>query len=124
MFQLEGQLYQQQIYQLTNTEDSEEIALQVVAADNLPPVGHTQTVVCSAPTSRSPSPEPVVQEQRLPSVLEAAIKAEPKVEVKHKIFLQMNSHCNNSYVQTWHNFEKKFQTLLWILCTLCSLLLH
>lgn len=51
----------------------------MVAADSLPPVGHTQTVVCSPPPSRSPSPEP---EQRLPSVLEAAIKAEPKVEVE------------------------------------------
>lgn len=80
-FKLESQLYQQQIYQLATTEDSEDIALQVVAADNLPPVAHTQTVVCSAPTSRSSSPEPVLQDQRLPSVLEAAIKAEPKVEV-------------------------------------------
>lgn len=74
--QLESQFLQQpQIYQV---EGNEELALQLVAADSLPPVGHTQTVVCSPPPSRSPSPEP----QRLPSVLEAAIKAEPKVEVE------------------------------------------
>lgn len=99
--QLENQLYQHQIYHLSSTEENEEIAtlqvgwvkrrekterfktfvFQVVAAESLPPVGHTQTVVCSPPPSRSPSPEPSV-EQRLPSVLEAAIKAEPKVEVE------------------------------------------
>ncbi|CAH0560016.1 unnamed protein product [Brassicogethes aeneus] len=101
--QLEEQLYAQQqqnaaaqIYQL---EDGDDLSLQLVAADSVPPVGHTQTVVCSPPVSRSPSPEPpklvVVPEplvpaqqqlppppQRLPSVLEAAIKAEPKVEVE------------------------------------------
>lgn len=82
--QLESQLYQQQqqqqqaqLYQV----EEEDIGLQLVNADSLPPVGHTQTVVCSPPTSRSPSPEPS-SEQRLPSVLEAAIKAEPKVEVE------------------------------------------
>lgn len=79
--QLEGQLYQQQVYQMSSTEDTEDIALQVVTADSLPPIGHTQTVVCSEPPSRTPSPEPT-PEQRLPSVLEAAIKAEPKVEVE------------------------------------------
>lgn len=80
--QLEGQLYQQQVYQMAAAaEEAEDISLQVVTADSLPPVGHTQTVVCSPPPSRSPSPEPTT-EQRLPSVLEAAIKAEPKVEVE------------------------------------------
>ncbi|XP_044255479.1 transcription factor AP-4 [Tribolium madens] len=80
--QFESQIYHQQqntqpqIYQVEGTE---ELALQLVSAECLPPVGHTQTVVCSPPASRSPSPEP---EQRLPSVLEAAIKAEPKVEVE------------------------------------------
>ncbi|EFA02027.2 transcription factor AP-4 [Tribolium castaneum] len=81
--QFESQIYHQQqntqphtIYQVEGTE---ELALQLVSAECLPPVGHTQTVVCSPPVSRSPSPEP---EQRLPSVLEAAIKAEPKVEVE------------------------------------------
>lgn len=78
---LESQLFQQhqsQVYQV----DEPELSLQLVAADSIPPVGHTQTVVCSPPASRSPSPQPVQQEQRLPSVLEAAIKAEPKVEVE------------------------------------------
>lgn len=79
--QLEGQLYQQQVYQMSSPEDPEDISLQVVAAESLPPIGHTQTVVCSEPPSRTPSPEPT-PEQRLPSVLEAAIKAEPKVEVE------------------------------------------
>ncbi|KAF5304553.1 hypothetical protein FQA39_LY09604 [Lamprigera yunnana] len=79
--QLEGQLYQQQVYQMSSAEDTEDLSLQVVTADSLPPVGHTQTVMCSPPTSRSPSPKPAL-EQRLPSVLEAAIKAEPKVEVE------------------------------------------
>ncbi|KAF5305903.1 hypothetical protein FQR65_LT07514 [Abscondita terminalis] len=80
--QMEGQIYQQQVYQMASAaEEAEDISLQVVNADSLPPVGHTQTVVCSPPPSRSPSPEPT-PEQRLPSVLEAAIKAEPKVEVE------------------------------------------
>lgn len=78
--QLESQLYQQQQPQLYQVEE-EDIGLQLVNADSLPPVGHTQTVVCSPPASRSPSPDPS-SEQRLPSVLEAAIKAEPKVEVE------------------------------------------
>ncbi|KAJ8945417.1 hypothetical protein NQ318_009872 [Aromia moschata] len=80
--QLETQLFQQQQQQQTQIfqmEETEEMGLQLVTADSLPPVGHTQTVVCSPPNSRSPSPMP---EQRLPSVLEAAIKAEPKVEVE------------------------------------------
>lgn len=83
--QLEQQLYQQQqvqtaIYQIDEADD---LNLQLVAADSVPPVGHTQTVVCSPPHSRSPSPEPkLVIPDRLPSVLEAAIKAEPKVEVE------------------------------------------
>ncbi|KAJ8927165.1 hypothetical protein NQ314_020439 [Rhamnusium bicolor] len=84
--QLENQLFQQQQQQQTQIfqmEESEEIGLQLVTADSLPPVGHTQTVVCSPPNSRSPSPITVLpSEQRLPSVLEAAIKAEPKVEVE------------------------------------------
>lgn len=77
---LESQLFQiqPQVYQV----EEPELGLQLVAADSIPPVGHTQTVVCSPPASRSPSPQPVQQEQRLPSVLEAAIKAEPKVEVE------------------------------------------
>ncbi|XP_076252463.1 transcription factor cropped isoform X1 [Rhynchophorus ferrugineus] len=90
--QLEQQLFQQQQtvqstqIQFITTEETENIAgLQLVAPDSLP-VGHTQTVVCSPPTSRCSSPEPalttVTMEQRLPSVLEAAIKAEPKVEVE------------------------------------------
>lgn len=86
--QLENQLYQReaalsaattQVYQM---DENEEISLQLVTADSLPPVAHTQTVVCSPPNSRSPSPETVVVQERLPSVLEAAIKAEPKVEVE------------------------------------------
>lgn len=80
--QLESQMYQQHMYQV---EETDELNLQLVAADSLPPVGHTQIVVCSPPLSRSPSPTPVViavPEQRLTSVLEAAIKAEPKVEVE------------------------------------------
>ncbi|KAH1020915.1 hypothetical protein HUJ04_010503 [Dendroctonus ponderosae] len=71
------------------SEESEELnGLQLVAADSLPPVGHTQTVVCSAPASRCSTPEPTIvpvvlaEEERLPSVLKAAIKAEPKVEVE------------------------------------------
>lgn len=58
-----------------------DLGLQLFAPDSLPPVARTQTVVtCSPGVSRSPSPEPA--ERRLPSVLEAAIKAEPKVEVE------------------------------------------
>lgn len=80
---LEQQLYQhqQQTQTISYQVDEEELGLPLVAAESLPPVGHTQTVVCSPPTSRSPSPIPQT-EQRLSSVLEAAIKAEPKVEVE------------------------------------------
>ncbi|XP_030754776.1 transcription factor AP-4 isoform X2 [Sitophilus oryzae] len=84
LFQHQHQAAQTQI-QFLATEETEEIGgLQLVAADTLPPVGHTQTVVCSPPTSRCSSPEPtaLVTVERLPSVLEAAIKAEPKVEVE------------------------------------------
>ena len=84
--------------------------LQVVSAASLPPVAQNTTVVSTSPLPLSPtpppaSPVPVVSEspcpsppapmspppppppppppeQRLPSVLEAAIKAEPKVEVE------------------------------------------
>ncbi|KAJ8984575.1 hypothetical protein NQ317_006037 [Molorchus minor] len=81
--QMENQLFQQQQQaQIFQMEETDENGLQLVEADSLPPVGHTQTVVCSPPNSRSPSPVPVIPEQRLPSVLEAAIKAEPKVEVE------------------------------------------
>nr|XP_023014038.1 transcription factor AP-4 isoform X1 [Leptinotarsa decemlineata] len=84
--QLEAQLFQQQQQQQTaqifEMEETEAIGLQLVAADSLPPVGHTQTVVCSPMNSRSPSPVAIVPEQRIPSVLEAAINAEPKVEVE------------------------------------------
>ncbi|XP_063222706.1 transcription factor AP-4 isoform X2 [Bacillus rossius redtenbacheri] len=70
--------------------------LQVVSAAALPPVAQTTTVPsCSRspspgpdpspaslpPPPRSPSPPPQ-QPQRLPPALEAAIKAEPKVEVE------------------------------------------
>lgn len=89
MRQFESQIYHQQqttpqpqIYQV---ETNDELALQLVSAECLPPVGHTQTVVCSPPNSRSPSPEP--QEQKLPSVLEAAIKAEPKVLITSFFFI-------------------------------------
>ncbi|PNF42499.1 hypothetical protein B7P43_G08751 [Cryptotermes secundus] len=76
--------------------------LQVVSAASLPPVAQNTTIVSTSPLRLSPtpppaSPTPVVPEspcpsppapvspqpeQRLPSVLEAAIKAEPKVEVE------------------------------------------
>lgn len=87
--QMEAQLYelQQQIgqAQVYHVEENEEIALQLVAPDSIPPVGHTQTVMCSPVRSRtvSPEPEPCFEtEQRLPSVLEAVMNAEPKVEVE------------------------------------------
>ncbi|GFG38358.1 hypothetical protein Cfor_05703, partial [Coptotermes formosanus] len=76
----------------------------VLSAASLPPVAQNTTVVSTSPLPLSPtpppaSPVPVVSEspcpsppapmspppppeQRLPSVLEAAIKAEPKVEVE------------------------------------------
>ncbi|XP_071056661.1 transcription factor AP-4 isoform X2 [Onthophagus taurus] len=84
-------IYQQQpTGQIYTVEDGDDLKLQLVAPESLPPVGHTQTVVCSPVPSRSPSPVPSTvavsaapeQQQRLPSVLEAAIKAEPKVEVE------------------------------------------
>ena len=86
--------------------------MQVVSAAALPPVAQTTTIVATSPLRlRSPSPPPLAKsplpqlitkvapdspcpsppptsispsspEQRLPSVLEAAIKAEPKVEVE------------------------------------------
>ena len=81
--QLESQLYQHQqqpqLYQVE--EQMDELTLQLVAAENLPPIGNIQTIGCSPQMSRSSSPLPT-PEQRLPSVLEAAIKAEPKVEVE------------------------------------------
>lgn len=99
---LEAQVYQPVQYQqheiiehdgfkdaiMTVVQEPEEIEMQLVAPDSLPPVGQTQTVVCSPPVSRSPSPVRVaspiikVEPQRLPSALEAAIHAEPKVEVE------------------------------------------
>lgn len=51
--------------------------LQVVSAASLQPVSHTETVIATAALSPSPPASP-----RLPSILEAAIKAEPKVEVE------------------------------------------
>lgn len=102
--QLENQLYVSQsirnqpayIQEVEVEEEEQEVSeeMVVVAADSVPVVGNTQTVVCSPPPSRSPSPAPIekhiqpqtvkvtIQDQRLPSVLEAAIKAEPKVEVE------------------------------------------
>nr|CAD7574643.1 unnamed protein product [Timema californicum] len=70
--------------------------LQVVSAASVPPVGQTTTVATAQEEEEeemmSPCPSPVPipacpptpppQEQRLPSALEAAIKAEPKVEVE------------------------------------------
>lgn len=77
----------------------------MVSACNLPPVAQTQTIVATSPlrqASPSPPPPPPIQSippcasspihsnktehhipsTRLPSALEAAIKAEPKVEVE------------------------------------------
>uniref|UniRef100_A0A0A9WXA3 Transcription factor AP-4 n=2 Tax=Lygus hesperus TaxID=30085 RepID=A0A0A9WXA3_LYGHE len=51
--------------------------LQVVSASSLQPVAHTETVIATVTNSPPPSPN-----ARLPSILEAAIKAEPKVEVE------------------------------------------
>lgn len=76
--------------------------LQVVSAASLPPVAQNTTIVSTSPLRLSPTPPPASPtavvpespcpsppppvspqpEQRLPSVLEAAIKAEPKVEVE------------------------------------------
>uniref|UniRef100_A0A1B6E9A6 BHLH domain-containing protein n=1 Tax=Clastoptera arizonana TaxID=38151 RepID=A0A1B6E9A6_9HEMI len=60
----------------TNSE-SHETTLQVVSAVSLQPVSHTETVIATAALTPSPPASP-----RLPSILEAAIKAEPKVEVE------------------------------------------
>lgn len=49
--------------------------LQVVSGTSLQPVAHTETVIATVTGSPPQSP-------RLPSILEAAIKAEPKVEVE------------------------------------------
>lgn len=51
--------------------------LQVVSASAMQPVAHTETVIATVTNSPPPSPN-----ARLPSILEAAIKAEPKVEVE------------------------------------------
>lgn len=63
--QLENQLYQQQQpqTQIFEMDDADGIGLQLVAAESLP-VGHTQTVVCSPPASRTSSPVTVLPEQR------------------------------------------------------------
>lgn len=64
--QLETQLYQQQQQQHTQIfemDEADAIGMQLVAAESLP-VSHTQTVVCSPPNSRSPSPVTVIPEQR------------------------------------------------------------
>lgn len=64
--QLENQLFQQQQQQQTQIFEMDEvdsIGMQLVAAESLP-VGHTQTVVCSPPTSRTSSPVTVLPEQR------------------------------------------------------------
>lgn len=76
---LESQVvYSSTVYH-ENTEEAVLVTLpedmQVVSMESVPPVAQTQTVE-SCPLSRSPSP------QRLPSALEAAIKAEPKVDVE------------------------------------------
>lgn len=93
--QREAQIQQTQLFEIeaaeTETSTVAAMGLQLVTADSLPPVGHTQTVTCTAspPDSRCTSPVPAVvvvqAEQRLPSVLEAAIKAEPKVEVERYV---------------------------------------
>lgn len=76
---LEAQLYPERIreiahkVQLQYTDDNQP---QVVDHQvGLQPVAHTETVIAT-----TASPPPV--EPRLPSVLEAVIKAEPKVEVE------------------------------------------
>lgn len=62
--QLENQLFQQQQTSVFDIEDPENLEMHLVAGESLP-VGHTQTVVCSPPNSRSPSPVNVPPEQRL-----------------------------------------------------------
>lgn len=67
--QLERQLYQIQQTQIFEVEETEAVAMQLVTADSLPPVGHTQTVVCSPPNSRSCSPVTVLPaEQRFVTI--------------------------------------------------------
>lgn len=65
--QLENQLFQQQQQQqptqIFEMDEVDAIGMQLVAAESLP-VGHTQTVVCSPPTSRTSSPVTVLPEQR------------------------------------------------------------
>lgn len=114
---LETQVYQPVQYQqheiiehdmMTVVQEPEELEMQLVTADSLPPVGQTQIVGCSPPVSRSPSPvrvaSPIIKVepvQRLPSALEAAIKAEPKVEVE-RLPSPANPHddvsCGRLYV--------------------------
>lgn len=69
----------------TSSENQETAAavatLQVVSAASLQPVSHTETVIATVNASPAPSPSPPAS-PRLPSILEAAIKAEPKVEVE------------------------------------------
>ncbi|XP_044734346.1 transcription factor AP-4 [Chrysoperla carnea] len=81
---LESQVvYSSQVYQ-TNGDNAVIVSLpddmEVVSMESVPPVAQTQTVE-SSPQIMSRSPSPQLQ-QRLPSALEAAIKAEPKVEVE------------------------------------------
>lgn len=108
--QMENQLYElqqqlQQTSQIYHVEENEELALQLVAPESVPVVGHTQTVVmCSTPgRSRSVSPEPMLDDEstyeaepRIPSVLEAAIKAEPKVEVERLPSPHQTSHTEEN----------------------------
>lgn len=63
--QLENQLFQQQQQQtqIFEMDEADAIGMQLVAAESLP-VGHTQTVVCSSPNSRSSSPVNELPEQR------------------------------------------------------------
>ncbi|KAJ8912654.1 hypothetical protein NQ315_012730 [Exocentrus adspersus] len=112
--QLETQLFQQQQQptQIFHVDEAEEIAgLQLVTADSLPPVGHTQTVVCSPPNSRSSSPITVLPEQRLPSVLEAAIKAEPKVEVE-RLPSPNTSHEDTSRIYVSNTSRQNLETIV------------
>ncbi|XP_056648678.1 transcription factor AP-4 [Diorhabda carinulata] len=109
--QLEAQLFQQtqqQSAQIFELEDSDTVGMQLIAADSLP-IGHTQTVVCSSSpaNSRSSSPVTVIPEQRLPSVLEAAIKAEPKVEVERLPSPNTSSHEENGRVYNISNTSRQ-----------------
>uniref|UniRef100_T1IEK4 Uncharacterized protein n=1 Tax=Rhodnius prolixus TaxID=13249 RepID=T1IEK4_RHOPR len=79
---LESQLYPERIREITQQvqlqyqqrDDIQHHKLVIVSANALQPVAHTETVIA---TVTSPPTSP-----RLPSILEAAIKAEPKVEVE------------------------------------------